>query len=189
VKYCKTCGINKNKSEFHKRKTTKDGLQYKCKPCAIKAVLTYRQTEAGKEIHNRASYKYYRTKKGKTVHDKAQKKWVSSEKGKQYIRDASRPRMYKRYKADPEYYKLKCRAWHAGVPLGVLKQVLERDKVCQLCSTSKDLQFDHIYPVSQGGKGSLENLQLLCGKCNNFKSNHLFLPDGGMLVVGKQQTL
>ncbi len=74
MKYCNECRVTKNTSEFSKRKASKDGLQYKCKPCSVKIVMARRQTEEGKQIHRDAQYTYYRTPHGKAVHDKAYKK-------------------------------------------------------------------------------------------------------------------
>lgn len=45
---------------------------------------------------------------------------------------------------------------------------------CALCGiTSKDraLDVDHIVPHSKGGPSTLENLQILCSKCNRSKGN------------------
>lgn len=183
MKQCSKCNTQKDESEFNKRKASKDGLQYYCKPCIVSCVISKRQTEDGKQAHRSAQYKYHRTEAGKEVHTKAQEKYLSTEHGRAIRNERQRRYQYKKYKADPEYYHLKNRAYHAGCDVGVLKQIRERDKVCQLCSATEDLQFDHIYPVSLGGLGSLKNLQLLCGPCNNLKSNNLFLPGGGMLVT------
>ena len=184
MKRCNDCGVGKDESEFSKRKASPDGLQYKCKPCCVKRVMERRQTEEGKQVHRDANSRYHKTEKGKVTHKKAEDKWLSTEHGRAKKNELQRKYQYKRYKADPEYYHLKNRAYHAGCEVGVLKQVRERDKYCQMCFTDEDLQFDHIYPVSLGGRGTLENLQLLCGPCNNFKSNNLVLEgEGGMLVT------
>lgn len=52
-------------------------------------------------------------------------------------------------------------------------ELLERDgHVCRECgATGTSLQVDHIRPVNFGGTNSLENLQLLCRKCNASKSD------------------
>jgi len=96
----------------------------------------------------------------------------------------ARERSKRIYWSDPEYYKMKPKASRHGVTVGLLKTIMERDKTCQLCGSDQDLQFDHIHPRSEGGLGTEENLQLLCGTCNVFKSNNFFLPDGGVMING-----
>ena len=44
---------------------------------------------------------------------------------------------------------------------------------CVICSSTKDLQIDHIYPKSKGGSDVEGNLQVLCAKCNIEKGNKL----------------
>ena len=53
-------------------------------------------------------------------------------------------------------------------------QVLKRDKFrCTSCGNDRNLQVDHIIPVSKKGKSRLKNLQTLCAKCNIGKSDTL----------------
>ena len=57
-------------------------------------------------------------------------------------------------------------------------EVLKRDHfTCKMCgATVKDgikLQVDHIIPVSKGGKTTMSNLQTLCQRCNQGKSNKI----------------
>ncbi len=176
MKYCPKCDTNKDKSEFHKDKARYDGIQSLCKQCKIALVTKRSKTEEGHKVLR----KYRTSKEGKASVNAASKRYKQTERGKEKKRAYER----KRYQENPEYYRLKNAARKSkGATIAVLKQVQERDKVCQLCGTDQDSQFDHIYPVSLGGIGSLENLQILCGRCNNFKSNNLFLPGGGMLVT------
>jgi len=52
------------------------------------------------------------------------------------------------------------------------KIVFTRDGgVCQCCSSTLNLEYDHITPFSCGGSSSPSNIQLLCMKCNRSKSN------------------
>ena len=176
MKRCYKCDTQKYKSEFSKDRSRYDGLQSQCKPCKVAMVTTRRKTPEGHK-----TYKEYRTSTaGKEAVNAASKRYKQTDRGREKKRAYER----KRYQENLDYYRLKNRARKSnGATIAILKQVRERDKICQLCKTDKDLQFDHIYPVSLGGLGSLENLQLLCGPCNNFKSNNLFLPGGGMLVT------
>jgi 5-methylcytosine-specific restriction endonuclease McrA len=42
---------------------------------------------------------------------------------------------------------------------------------CVECRVTRDLQYDHIIPLSRGGNDSIENTQLLCARCNMKKGN------------------
>ncbi len=56
----------------------------------------------------------------------------------------------------------------------VRKAVWMRDRGrCVECGSSRDLEFDHIIPVSKGGSNDAKNVQILCAKCNRKKSNKI----------------
>lgn len=60
------------------------------------------------------------------------------------------------------------------IPREVVDAVYKRDGGrCVFCGSTENLQLDHIVPFSKGGATSVENLQLLCQKCNLEKSNHI----------------
>ena len=42
---------------------------------------------------------------------------------------------------------------------------------CVKCGSKKDLEIDHIIPLSRGGKEDEDNMQILCKKCNREKHN------------------
>ena len=51
--------------------------------------------------------------------------------------------------------------------------VFERDNfTCKHWGKRKDLEMDHIIPVTKGGKDVLSNLQTLCKRCNLLKGNN-----------------
>jgi hypothetical protein len=59
------------------------------------------------------------------------------------------------------------------IPEDVKKAVSVRDGgKCRVCGSTYDLQYDHIIPHSLGGSSDdVDNIQLLCGRCNRHKSN------------------
>lgn len=60
------------------------------------------------------------------------------------------------------------------IPKEVVDAVWKRDGGrCVYCGSTENLQLDHIIPFSKGGATTVENLQLLCQKCNLQKSNKI----------------
>ena len=60
-----------------------------------------------------------------------------------------------------------------SIPQDVKIAVAVRDQgLCQHCGTSAGpMEYDHVIPYSVGGDNSVENIQLLCRRCNAAKSN------------------
>jgi HNH endonuclease len=60
-----------------------------------------------------------------------------------------------------------------SIPQDVKIAVAVRDQGrCQHCGTSAGpMQYDHVIPYSVGGDNSVNNIQLLCRRCNAAKSN------------------
>ena len=57
------------------------------------------------------------------------------------------------------------------IPLSVQREVFERDqRRCQRCGTTDgEMHLDHIHPWSKGGSNTVDNLQILCARCNLAK--------------------
>jgi 5-methylcytosine-specific restriction endonuclease McrA len=58
----------------------------------------------------------------------------------------------------------------------MLKVVRRDGQICQECNRNvpdTEIEFDHIVPASKGGPVSVDNLRVLCKKCNRKKGNSL----------------
>lgn len=67
-----------------------------------------------------------------------------------------------------------CRVERGKVTNKIRFAVYNRDgNCCRRCGSPYDLEVDHIYPISKGGKSNFGNLQTLCHTCNSLKSNRV----------------
>lgn len=62
MKTCNKCNLNKEFEDFHKKKSTKDGLDTYCKVCANSIIRERRSKN-----NNSSTLKYEKTRKGKLV--------------------------------------------------------------------------------------------------------------------------
>ena len=60
------------------------------------------------------------------------------------------------------------------IPQDIKQAVWQRDQgKCVQCGATSYLEFDHIIPHSKGGASTVNNVQLLCRKCNLEKSDRI----------------
>jgi 5-methylcytosine-specific restriction endonuclease McrA len=60
------------------------------------------------------------------------------------------------------------------IPQDVKRTVYARDGgACVQCGSSQQIEFDHIIPYSKGGADSVNNLQILCRRCNRSKGANI----------------
>ena len=67
-------------------------------------------------------------------------------------------------------FEKQSRSRKVRIPVPLRWAVWERDNfTCRQCGLRRELQVDHVVPVSKGGGTELSNLQTLCGTCNARK--------------------
>lgn len=59
------------------------------------------------------------------------------------------------------------------VPGPLRNEIFDRDQRCLNCASDENLEIDHIVPISLGGDGDRDNLQVLCRSCNRKKRGEL----------------
>jgi holliday junction DNA helicase RuvB len=58
----------------------------------------------------------------------------------------------------------------SAIPSDVRREVWRRDGgKCAKCGSRRNLEYDHIIPVSKGGSNTARNIELLCEICNGLK--------------------
>jgi hypothetical protein len=71
------------------------------------------------------------------------------------------------------------------IPDEVRDEVWKRDGgKCRHCGGTDHVEIDHVIPISRGGTGDIENLQLLCRKCNRKKRQRTSVPDESLSSDG-----
>lgn len=118
---------------------------------------------------------FYMTKQGKHIFDDT---WITSDPVSELIE-------LNKLRCEGEHYHQgeKCirysfigfkypLKYYRCIPKELKQQVMDRDNnSCVKCNAYHRLAIDHIYPWSMGGWTELNNLQVLCIKCNSEKSN------------------
>lgn len=68
--------------------------------------------------------------------------------------------------------KQEARESRDAIPSAVRREVWRRDEgKCVKCGSRKNLEYDHIIPVAEGGSNTARNIELLCEACNRAKSD------------------
>jgi len=185
MRNCYRCGIEYPK---YRSRPSNDG-KFRCRPCNIELrSIRYEQSTKGKKttLKWREQHRDEAKKRAKKWAEEnperrkeIEKKYAKSYKGLA----AGLRRSTKHYWLDPEFQRKKAIARNHRVTPDFITELRKRQPICQLCGTNSSLTVDHMNPVSNGGKAIESNIQSLCGPCNSWKSNKLFLANGSGYIV------
>ena len=167
MKTCSKCGLEKDRSEFHKNPQTICGLQSNCKACQQiynlgvghkLAVQKYEKTHKGKLNIRKKFLKYEKTPNAR----QRTKRYRQSKKGRLTLQQINRHRRDRERNVDTQLT-------HKDVKL-----VYERFKNrCFNCKSTEHLAIDHHYPLNKGHGLALDNAVLLCRSCNSSKHDKM----------------
>jgi 5-methylcytosine-specific restriction endonuclease McrA len=195
VKTCSTCGETKNESEFYKNGKR---LSSECKTCNKARVRRYQQEhkEAYKTYlknYNETHIEELRAKRHEYNLEHREEKHAYNRKWKEYRRDlkrASSRRYYLKHRdhilrrtmnyvrCHPEVRRASQLRRYARIAKGMVtaQDLLEVAEACKWSCTYcgrvldyAEVTYDHIVPLSRGGRHIKENLTLACGSCNSSK--------------------
>lgn len=161
MKTCSYCGQSKPLSEFHKDKSRKDGLQYRCKICDRPKNKRWQQNNREKELFRNRCWRQANPDK----EIERGKRWRQSNPDKVNARSAK----YRatRLQATPSWLTSE---HHAEIELCYEEAIALR------MYTGQDYHVDHIVPLRGETVCGLHvpwNLQVIPAKENLTKSNKL----------------
>lgn len=201
MKVCSDCKLEKEPSEFHRSKNNKDGLTYICKPCAVLRAKNWAESNSERSKAIKAEWydrnkerlvaeRAAKPKKAKPVRTpeeleearRSRKAWgleyraahklERSEYNRKW-RIANRERYLKTKSRAQKNRKHRLRAGGGSVSTSEWHEVLEEyDHSCAYCgAVGMDLEIEHFFPLSKGGKHERSNVLPACGHCNLLKRN------------------
>ena len=190
LKTCTKCHIEKQLTEFSKRKASSDGLSFTCKSC------NKQYAQENKERIDGYYKQYYQNNAKQIAEQRKQyqqdnqehlteyrKLWQQN--NKEYIAEQQNqyrqtPKGKAGIKADNNNRraaKLNNGGKHTSTDiLNLFELQSGKCPYCKakLCKTKRNsFHIDHVIPLSKSGSNDISNIQLLCPKCNMSKKDKL----------------
>ena len=175
LKTCSKCEVEKEFSEFPKRKSSKDGLACWCRSCFSAYYSKYYKDnkvalcEKARTYHKenreeilpklRKSYEKHKDKRAKY-----QTEYRNTPKGTLVARNNCSKRRAAEKAGDVTTSQLE----------GLLKlhTMLDGTYLCEYCNESGEkYHIDHIKPLCKGGLHTINNLTIACPGCNHSKGS------------------
>jgi hypothetical protein len=186
MKKCSKCLHIKPFDDFIKNKSRSDGLSSYCKVCNRE----YKKLQyANNPAPQKQQSKNYRNNNPEKIRLLNEAYWGAN---KEQLKVSNS----KRFQENKSKYKKTRLIWVANNK-HVLKELEMRRRArlknnpsfeirksflaklysspCAFCGSNKNIQMDHVIPVSKGGTHGEGNLQPLCGSCNSSKGNRLWV--------------
>ena len=130
TKKCSKCGEVKGLGQFPKHKGRKDGLDGRCKQCAIAAARAYR--EANLEV---VREKERLRAAALTPEERRAKHHRWTEANREYVRQKGRETMQRLYEKNPEKFRAASREWYAeNADKALAGQAIWREKNKDHCA-------------------------------------------------------
>ncbi len=157
MKACNHCKEEKSLAEFSVCRSSRDGLQPKCKPCSSAASNAWNKANRDKT----KVYDLRRHKKHQAARIASYQRWLSAnpDKKKQYADTHNMRRRAQR---------LGNGGTHTQEEISALKASYHG--LCAYCTSAAN-EIDHVVPLSHGGGNEISNLVPACGSCNRRKFN------------------
>jgi len=178
TKKCSRCGEVKARSEFHKRKTSRDGLRCDCKECVKEYKAKY--YVENREEKKAATAKYRADNPENVLASRA--KYRAKNRGKIKERcskwRAENPDYDAKYrKANPDKARVKESRRRASLANAQGTHTADQLKArfdyqgnkCVYCDSTENLHADHMIPLSRGGTNFASNMAPACASCNLSK--------------------
>ena len=168
--------IDQKEQESHKKTSTRDKNQL------LELVSNKSSSESEKIIRRKLELPVKKRMLSIEMSEESYQKWIQY-KGKHVAKRMSDEMLFL-YSLEKSAETKEVRVYHRATPLKsnnpryipakIRRQVIRNaEDICQYpgCGSTYGLEIDHIVPVSRGGRGKIENLQLLCRHHNELKSD------------------
>lgn len=184
LKRCSSCRAWLDRSLFHKRARSKDGLQGNCRECA-KGATTAWWKRLGRDVQAAYHRQWNRKYPGRSAKARRAHYWRNraAEVARVMAYRAANHERIRSYEAEwrringrnTEYTRRRSARRRGAVHIPFTREQLAAKLAywgdrCWLCGIPA-YHVDHVKPLSKGGAHALCNLRPICGPCNSRKRN------------------